>query len=280
MTYRDRLRENYPQLSAGQKKVAKVFFESPELIAFTPAFEIGRNVGVSESTVIRLTQSLGYKGYAELQEIVQQELQDGRTLSQHQTITEVGSEGPFYNKLFQEDIRNMERTMQMLKQSDFEKAVKLISNAAKIFVVGSLSSQSMASYLAHWLNMFFQNTNLLSEKDMQYYTQLSQIDDNSLVIPITFPRYVKSTIQLAEYTKVQGSKILSITDSELSPIREFSDIMLISPISTEIKIDSYTAPLALINSLIRSVAIANDKQVEKSLRKIEQILHDNQVFYK
>lgn len=279
MSFKQQLEEKYPLLSDAQKKVAKVFFEKPEVIAFTPAFEIGKDVGVSESTVIRLSQAIGYKGYAELQKMIQQELQNGRTLSQYQTIIKAGNERPFYNKLFKEDIRNIEKTMEKLDENDFEKAIQMITDAENIFVLGSFSSFAIASYLSHWLNMFFHNTSLLMEGDPQYYTHLSKVNTNTLIISIIFPRYAKTTLQLTKRTKEQGARILSVTDSKLSPIREYSNIMLISPINTEMRIDSYTAALSLISCLIRSVAIKNNQEVESSLREIEKVLSENEIFY-
>lgn len=114
-----KLKESYNQLSYGQKKVAKVFFEEPNKIAFSPAFEIGKHVDVSESTVIRLTQKLGYKGYAEVQGIVQKDLAKERVLTQYKEVSNISNKQSFLHDLMQADAENILQLQRTIREEDF-----------------------------------------------------------------------------------------------------------------------------------------------------------------
>ena len=256
-----------------------MFFENPNIIAFTPAFEVGKEVGVSESTVIRLTQTLGYKGYSELQEIVQDELKKGRTLFQHMELTSLEKEEDLVKHLMNGDIANIQRTMDIVQNEDIIRAVEMISEAEKIYVTGSLLSYGLAYFLAHGLKTILQNVELVVCHDPQFHIQLAKMNENQLLIPIIFPRYTQDTMSIVNYAKGKGLKVVSITDSELSPVGRFSDIVLTSPINSEIKIDSYTAPLSLITLLMRFVSVKNDQKVEQNLRELEKVYEIKQVFY-
>ncbi|MGG1658035.1 MurR/RpiR family transcriptional regulator [Brevibacillus sp. NRS-1366] len=274
-----KLKEQYESLSDGQKKVAKIIFENPSSVAFSSALEIGKQTGVSESTVIRLTQTLGYKGYAELQEMIKHELKKGRTLSQYQEISSMKAEQSFVKQLMSEDIHSIQRTMDSLHEEEIKRAVEMISKAERIFITASLYTSGLAHLFSDWMNVMLQNTELMIPHSSQFYSQLSRVNQNTLVIPVTFPRYTQSTVDVVKYVKERGAKVISITDSELSPVANYSDIVLISVINSEIKSDSYVSCLSLITSLIRAVTVENTEKVEKNLLELEKIYKDNHVFY-
>ncbi len=266
-------------MPAGQKKVAKILFEDPSKIAFKPAFEIGNLVNASESTVIRLSQTLGYKGYAELQEFVQKEITKGRTVVQHQEISNIGKEQPFFKTVMAEDISNIQSTMNDIPEETIEEAVKLISEAKNVYIIGNLSTYGLAHFFAHWMNTVFRNVEMINYGDPRYYTQISNFNSDTVIISIVFPRYAKSTMETVKYGKQRGAKVVAITDSELSPVHSYADIMLKTVIHSKINIDSYLAPMSLINAIMRSVTIKNSQRVEENLKEIEKVYKDNDVFH-
>lgn len=274
-----KLKESYNQLSYGQKKVAKVFFEEPNKIAFSPAFEIGKHVDVSESTVIRLTQKLGYKGYAEVQGIVQKDLAKERVLTQYKEVSNISNKQSFLHDLMQADAENILQLQRSIREEDFLKAVLTISKAKKIYITGNLLSYGLAHFFTQWLNMVLENTQLIIHGDGQYYHQLSMIQPEDVVIALIFPRYMKDTVETVKLSKGLGASVISITDSELSPVCVHSDIVLKVPINSSINIDSYTAVLSLITSIMRFVSVQDPIQVENKLKRIESIYHKTGVFY-
>lgn len=274
-----KLKESYNQLSYGQKKVAKVFFEEPNKIAFSPAFEIGKHVDVSESTVIRLTQKLGYKGYAEVQGIVQKDLAKERVLTQYKEVSNISNKQSFLHDLMQADAENILQLQRTIREEDFLKAVQTISKARKIYITGNLLSYGLAHFFTQWLNMVLENTQLIIHGDGQYYHQLSMIQPEDVVIALIFPRYMKDTVETVKLSKGLGASVISITDSELSPVCVHSDIVLKVPINSSINIDSYTAVLSLITSIMRFVSVQDPIQVENKLKRIESIYHKTGVFY-
>jgi DNA-binding MurR/RpiR family transcriptional regulator len=68
LSFENLVKQKFNGLSAGQKKVAEYLIQNLEEAAFSTAFQIGRKVGVSETTVIRLSYALGFNGFSEMQE--------------------------------------------------------------------------------------------------------------------------------------------------------------------------------------------------------------------
>ena len=67
-----RIRRKYSGFSKGQKKIATAILQDYDKVAFMTAAQLGRLVGVSESTVVRFASELGFEGYAEFQRAVQE----------------------------------------------------------------------------------------------------------------------------------------------------------------------------------------------------------------
>ncbi|MCA1031186.1 MurR/RpiR family transcriptional regulator [Bacillus timonensis] len=273
-----KLKDSYGQLSAGQKKVAKVFFENPNKIAFSPAFEIGKHVDVSESTVIRLTQKIGYKGYAEVQEIIQKDLSKQRVLNQYIEMANLCDQS-FMQQLLDSDVENIANLKRMLDEERLQRVVSQISQARNIYITGNLLSYGLAHFFSSWLNMILGNTELVLNGADQYYQQLSKMNEEDVLIALILPRYMKSTVETVTYAKKLGAKVISITDSELSPVCASSDIVLTVPITSSINIDSYTAVISLLTMIMRSVSIQDSERVEKNLHNMENVYRDNHIFY-
>ena len=62
----------YDSLSKGHKKIADYIRENYEKSSFMTAAELGRAVGISESTVVRFAVNIGFSGYPELQKKLQE----------------------------------------------------------------------------------------------------------------------------------------------------------------------------------------------------------------
>ena len=62
-----RINECFPKMSKGKKNIATYICDHYEQAVFMTAAELGKIVGMSESTVVRFAMSLGYEGYPEFQ---------------------------------------------------------------------------------------------------------------------------------------------------------------------------------------------------------------------
>ncbi|ACM29781.1 MurR/RpiR family transcriptional regulator [Rhizobium rhizogenes] len=63
------------------EQVARQIIERPEMIAFESAAAIARNCGVSQTTVHRLAQHIGFQTYGEFREMIRDHL---RKIAAHQ----------------------------------------------------------------------------------------------------------------------------------------------------------------------------------------------------
>ena len=60
------IQSQYTRFSKGQKLIAQYILKNYDKVAFMTACKLGETVGVSESTVVRFANALGYSGYPKL----------------------------------------------------------------------------------------------------------------------------------------------------------------------------------------------------------------------
>ena len=125
--------------------------------------DLSRSLGVSESTVVRFATELGFKGYPQFQkalgELVKQRLSSVQRIS---LAYERLSESPdLISSVLHNDIQNLKHTEEMIDRDAFYRAVDLIGDARKIYVIGGRSCSTLASFLNYYLSYIFDDVRLI-----------------------------------------------------------------------------------------------------------------------
>lgn len=97
-----RIKNNYKKFSESQKLIATYLLKHSDKAAFFTAANFGKAVGVSESTVVRFANFLGYNGYPDLQRDLRDKIKDKLTTVNRlrRSIKKLMREKIFYKKFF------------------------------------------------------------------------------------------------------------------------------------------------------------------------------------
>lgn len=270
--------DSYPEFSSGQKKVGDLFFKEPIFLAFSSALEVGRRVNVSESTVIRWTQKLGYKGYAEFQHVIQRKLAEERLEKAEQKIVEPVAQQSFLMNLLDADISTIEKLKESINEKELLQVVDKISQADRIFVTGNFFDYGIAHWFSNWLNLALDHSEMLYPSTGEYYTQLSKMGKGDLVIAFVFHRYTKLVITALKSAKAQGADVVVLTDSTESPALAYADCALTVSVNSSLNIDSYTSVHALLTSIMRFIYVKDQEKVNGNWAKAEEIYKERNLF--
>ena len=274
-----KIENSYKDFSAGQKRIADLFKDNQILLAFSSALDVGKKVEVSESTVIRFAQKLGFKGYAEFQHLVQQKLAEQRIKQVEDEETTIYSSPSILKNLLDADIKSISNLKESLQEDQLLQVVDLIGSAKKIYVTSNFFDFGLAHSLTHWLNMVLDSTELLMQGDVQYYHQLSKMTSEDVLFAFAFPRYTKNLMATLRLAKEQGTKIIVMTDSFDSPVTPLADEVLVVPVSTNLSIDSYTAVHALVTLIMRFIYVKEHEKVKANLIRIDDMYNRKGIFY-
>ncbi|MCU5208473.1 MurR/RpiR family transcriptional regulator [Bacillus paranthracis] len=270
------IQQEYNQLSKGQQKVAKYLLEQPGEFAVKLASEIGEQVGVSETTVIRFCYSIKLSGFSELQKMVREQLLLMQSsLGQYfSSKLELAEQPHFYAKVMERDCQYIQQTINNIDENEIEQVVDQLIKTEKIYVLGLKSSFSAANWLTMTLGLVRGNVQILHPETNDLFCTLSEMDHRSTLITISFHRYLKETIKVAEMAKEQGAFVIGITDSPLAPIREYADAIFSMYSSERSTIDATPVLFSFLNAIVAGVSIKDKERFEKRKDRYEKLNGD------
>ncbi|WP_312693367.1 MurR/RpiR family transcriptional regulator [Caproiciproducens sp.] len=277
-----RIRNKMGDFSKGQKLIAKYIEEHYDKVAFMTASKLGATVGVSESTVVRFATEIGYTGYPELQQAMQEMIRNKLTSVQRMEVTasRIGN-SDILDSVFNQDIDIIRRTMEETPHEDFYRSVDAIVAARKIYIMGARSSLALATFLSYYFTLIFENVLLVqSTSEGEIFEQMIRIDERDVVIGISFPRYSKKAVKALNFAHKRGATVIAITDSMLSPMAKEADNLLLARSDIASIVDSLVAPLSLINALIVTTALRKSGEVTQVFKRLEDIWDEYGVYEK
>jgi len=249
-----------------------------EKAAFMTASKLGNKVGVSESTVVRFANMLGYDGYPKLQKALQELIRNKLTTLQRIEMTSDLDESTLLKSVLKADMNNIRLTLEEVNKDDFDKVVESIFSARNIYILGLRSAAPLAQFMGYYLSFIFDNVRLVTSGINDILEQLVHISPQDLLIGISFPRYARRTVEAVNFAKDKGAKIVAITDAILSPLTSYADYILLARSDMASFVDSLVAPLSLINALIVAVGIRKKPDISSDFLELEKIWDDYQVY--
>ena len=276
------IQEMMPRFSKSQKLIGGYILEHYEKAAYMTALRLGNAVNVSESTVVRFANKLGFEGYPELQRSLQHHIKNRLTSIQRMDVTRsrIGDSDPIEGVMGQ-DMNKIRRTMESVDHERFAQAVRRISEAGRIYIQGAMSSGILASFMYYYMRVVHEDVRLVgSVGTSEMYQQMVHLEKNDLLIVMSFPRYAKSTVEACRFAQECGAQIIAITDSDNSPIAEYADVTLCAYSDMISFVDSLVAPMSLIDALIVAVAGENRTDMEEKFQRLESLWDRNGVYKK
>lgn len=265
------IREKYNTMSKSQRKIASYVLDHPNEIALYSAADFGSKMGLSESTVIRFSYSLGFSGFAELQKLVREQffIKESSLSTYQQAKLGISKEISFHKQVMEQDRESILATMNQIDESAYKAAIQRLSNANSVYVLGLRSSYSAANWLSFSLGLVKDNVHFIRPETEDVIRTISQMDENSVVIIISFHRYLKETIQIAELIRKQKSYIIGISDSMLAPIHAYSDALFPIYAANKSTLDAVSPLFSFMNAIVAGLIV---EQKEDFLKK--QVLYE------
>lgn len=275
-----RINDKKDSFSKGQKLLASYIMDNYDKAVFLTAAKLGKIVGVSESTVVRFAAQLGYEGYPEFQRDLEEVVKNKLNSIQRMEVTYGRIPQPeILNSVLQSDMEKIKQTLDVIDQEAFDSAVETIAGAKHIYVVGIRSCAPLASFFSFYLNLIFENVKLLqTNSSSELFEQMIRINEDDVIIGISFPRYSMRTLKAMEFANKRNAKVITLTDSVHSPMTLYSSCNLIARSDMASIVDSLVAPLSVINALLVALFMKKQQDVVNNLETLEEIWHEYQVY--
>ena len=275
-----KIMDRYGKMSKSHKAIAAYITDHYEQAVFMTAAKLGETVGVSESTVVRFASGIGYEGYPEFQEALEEWVKDKLN-----SVQKIGvkygrsTQSEILTSVLQSDIEKLQDTIEHLDGTSFEMAVDTILEAETVYVVGIRSCAPLANFLHFYLNMIRANVVLVNTTSVsEMFEQMIRINERDAIVGISFPRYSMRTLKAMEFANDRNAKVIAITDSVHSPMNLYSSCNLFARSDMVSIVDSLVAPLSLINALVVALCLKRPADVKNNLEDLEQVWNNYQVY--
>ena len=225
------------ELSANEKKIADFILNNAGLIRDYSSQNLAASVGVSQSSIIKFSQKLNYRGFTDLKLAIHESVVKSDSDEYPDTSGGPGDErtDSIRDRLFRIKSESLLTTMELNDEERILSAVDVLEKSQRIQIIalgsGSLVARNFASMLIQI------GKSVIAEVDT--YIQLSSIatlGKGDAVFVISFSGQSAKMIHMVQQAKKAGVTIVSLTNYSANPIRALADVPLFS-VSREGEID-------------------------------------------
>jgi len=216
-------------MSANEKKLADFILENPSLIRDYSSQQIAGSVGISQSSVVKFSQKMGYKGFTDLklaihETVVKQEsnvaVLNGRRASS-------GTGVSLKNRLFQAKSDAISGATDLNDDDTLRVAARAIESSSHVQLVSSGSAYSVVRDSA--LKLMSIGKPVIAEADAEVQLLgVATLTRGDCLIVISASGQSAHLCHLAQLAKKAGATIISVTNQSANPLAALADVRLYS----------------------------------------------------
>jgi DNA-binding MurR/RpiR family transcriptional regulator len=215
------------QLSPNEKKIARFILDNPALIRDYSSQNLAASVGVSQSSVVKFSQKLGYRGFIDLKLAIHEAVLTGggRGEDTVSLAAEAKTEASAGDEMLQIKSRALHGTLELNDEGRLLEAADVLHRSNRIQIIalgsGSLVARNFASVLIQI------GKSVVAEVDT--YIQLSSVatlGKGDAVFLISFSGESPRMLQIVKQARKAGVTIITLTGFSANPIRSLADVEL------------------------------------------------------
>ena len=218
------------QLQAG----ARYVLDRPRDVALLSMREQARQAGVQPATMTRLAKRLGMDGYDDVRELYAAAVREGGLGFAGKAGVQVVSQKLKGDKALAVDMlrsigKQIDRLAAPASLERLVAAAKALASARRVYCLGLRSSHSVAWHLHYVLTLVGDRSIHLDGIAATGADALARATGRDVLLVASVMPYTRLTIELAEYAVAQGIAVVAITDSEVAPLAQMAQYVVIVP---------------------------------------------------
>jgi len=265
------IHDRYDEMSNSYQKIALYLTQNPNDVAVISVHGIAEKCGVHASGFVRFAQSLGYRGFKELQAVFKHRLSTAapgfdarvKALEDELGTREDRREMSFLRDLVVRDISSLQDLLTGITPQQISEAVELMEKADTIYLIGQLRSIPVVELLRYVLTMLGKRTVLLDAGGGLATHMARVIRPTDLLFAVSFRFYASEVVNVVEETATRGIPIVAISDSTLSPLAKNARVLFAVPEHEYTFSRSLAAPMCLAQALIITLASRLQKEPDQ-----------------
>jgi DNA-binding MurR/RpiR family transcriptional regulator len=208
-----RIRQRYAGLAQSDKKLADFILAQPDEARHLSSQQLAAEAGVSQSSVVKFSQKLGFKGFPALKLALSEALASNPNPQSVPVHNQIRGDDPLRlvgEKLIKDNVSAMHASLDVNTEDKLRESIDLLRNARRIVLTGIGASGLVAQNFS-WKLMKI-GFNAVVEKDMHALLATVQaMTEDDLLLAISYSGERREINLAADETLRVGGKILAIT---------------------------------------------------------------------
>ncbi|EPO1082782.1 MurR/RpiR family transcriptional regulator [Cronobacter dublinensis] len=207
------IRQRYPTLAQSDRKLADFLLQFPDYARHLSSQQLAAEAGVSQSSVVKFSQKLGYKGFPALKLAISEALASQSNIHSIAVHNEILGDDPLRlvgEKLIKENLAAMHASLDINPEEKLLASVGLLRNARRIVLTGIGASGLVAKNFS-WKLMKI-GLNAVAEQDMHALLATVQaMGPEDLLVALSYSGERREINLAADEALRVGARILAIT---------------------------------------------------------------------
>lgn len=207
------IRQRYPQLAQSDRKLADFILAQPDLARHLSSQQLASEAGVSQSSVVKFAQKLGFKGFPALKLALSEALASNANPHSVPVHNQICGDDPLRlvgEKLIKDNVAAMHASLDVNTEDKLLETVNMLRSARRIVLTGIGASGLVARNFS-WKLMKI-GLNAVAEQDMHALLATVQaMTQQDLLLAISYSGARREINLAADEMLRVGGKVVAIT---------------------------------------------------------------------
>ncbi|HWW99474.1 MurR/RpiR family transcriptional regulator [Collimonas sp.] len=268
------IRSRLPELADAQQRVATTILNDPEWAMQAHVSEIARRSEVSDPTIVRFCQALGFRGLRDFKLRIAQQVALGSS-ALHRTVTADDSAAELIGKVLHSSADILLDVERQLSPALVEQAIEKLANATRVDCYGAgTTSGYIAADTQGRLFRLGLNAQSYTDANMQLFSAAT-LGSNDVVIAVSHFGRMPFLLEAVAVAREQGATVIGITQPG-TLLASACDLPLTFSLPPSVNVyvgsDSCVAHLSILDVLIVGVAFRRGAAGVGQLKRLQDIL--------
>lgn len=266
--FRERIREKYETLTPSFRKLADFMLQNQLDTAFMTATELANQLGVDAATVVRFAQELGYSGFRELsqevQDVVRSELKASYTAD-----LEAPEDVALFRALLGNERHNLELAQDRLPDQ-VNSILPALLGADQIWVMGQGHCLPLADLCARALREIGLSAVAVAPDPLEAAANLKEVGEDDLVVGFSLSGMDLETANAVRFARERDAMTLVFSASSVAAAALESEMTIICPGATQTDVPSFTGLAAMIVVLVSAFTARYPEEAKSMTADVRQ----------
>ena len=243
------------------REIGNFVLGHPEAIALSTLAELAAETDIATSAFVRFAQTLGFDGFSQMQALFRQQVRSSwpQYASRLSDMADVDPADHF-EALSVSAVESINRLSNTVSMEHLETAVRKLTDAETIWFAAGGRAKPVTVYMSYVLTKLGIRSQEFREAPAEAMRELNLVGPRDVLLVVSFAPYGELTVKLAQEAASRGVKIISITDTMVSPVALDTTLLV-----TEENIFAFRSLCATMN-LAQYLAIETGLKRDKDVR--------------